>query len=240
MNLKSIIILSFFFNSIIANARDELKAGVFNIIPYGYLENGKITGITSEIIDELESSINSKISKHIFPYKRMVTSLESGQIDFAIFFYSDYSASISERIIPLYSLDTIAIAKKDISLKNVSDLTKYKLVTPRGVRYNAGLIKDRQLNIRLVDDYSNAIKMLLRGRVDVIIAPEKILYHQLKNLGLTKNIFGDKITIKKNTAWIQFSNKSEKVMFKERLREAGILLKNKGIIEKIIRKYYSK
>ena len=182
-------------------------------------------------------------SKHdietiLLPYKRMLIYLESGQIDFAIFFLSDYSESFSEKLLPLYSLDTIIIGNKDLKIAKFEDIRNLQLATPIGVNYNAGLGDDKTLQIHYVKDYKNAILMLQRKSIDALIGPRKILQFQLKQLGMNINDLGKPYVLTTNTAWIQFSDKSKLQKFKPMLIKAGKKLLEKKKIQEILLKYY--
>ena len=222
-------------------SKDKLIAGLFNIVPYAYKENQQIIGITPEIIKSIQNESGVEIQMLFLPYKRMLKYLESGKIDFAIFFLSYYSASFSDNLIPLYNLKTIAIGKRGLTISNYHDLYKLRLATARGVNYNTVIDRDKELlQIQYVKDYENAIGMLNKGHVDAIIAPKRILSFQLKKFGMNINDLGEPFVIITNTAWIQFSNKSSKKKYKKVLVKAAKNLLDKGVILEIMNKYYSK
>jgi len=222
-------------------SKDKLIAGLFNIVPYAYKENEKIIGITPEIIVNIQKKADIEIEMLFLPYKRMLKYLESGEIDFAIFFLSDYSEKFSDKLIPLYSLETVAVGKKGRSISSYDDLYNLRFATPLGVNYNTILDRNKNsLNISYVRDYKNAIRMLNHGYVDAVIAPKKILSFQLKQLGLELSDLGEPFVIITNTAWIQFSNKSSKKKYKKILVKATQNLLVTGVISEIIDKYYSK
>jgi len=219
-------------------AEEKLRAGLFNIVPYAYIKNDKITGITYDIIQNLQKESNIKIETKLLPYKRMLNDLELGKIDFGIFFLSDYSESFSEKLIAMYDLETIVIGKKDLKISSHEDLLKLHLATPLGVNYNAKLSIDNQLKITRVQDYKNAILMVDNGNIDAIIGPKEILAYQLKLLGMNINNFGKPYTLITNTAWIQFSDKSKKQKNKKALKDAAKKLLQNGKIDEVIQKYY--
>ena len=220
------------------HADAKLQAGLFHIVPYAYVEKGKLTGITYEIIQNLQKESKITIETKLLPYKRMLNSLELGEIDFGIFFLSDYSESFSEKLIAMYDLETVIIGKKNLKISNYDDLLKLHLATPLGVNYNAQLAKDKQLKITRVRDYKNAILMLENNNIDALIGPKKIIKHQLKLLGMDINDFGTPYILTTNTAWIQFSDKSKKSQYKNTLINAAKKLLDGGKIDEIIQKYY--
>jgi len=238
--MKKVLFLIFLLLiPLLAKPNDTLQAGLFNIVPYAYEnKNGKVQGITYEIIQNLQLQSGLTIKTSLLPYKRMLDYLESGKIDFGIFFLSDYSESFSDKLIALYDLQTIVIGKKGLKIKSYKDLSTLSLATPLGVNYNAKLSKDRQLNIILVRDYTNAILMLENGNIDAIVGPKKIIEFQLKLLGKSINQFGSPYVLITNTAWIQFSNQSKQNKYKKTLIRAAKTLLEKGKISDIIQKYY--
>ena len=168
----------------------------------------------------------------------MLNYLESGKIDFGIFFLSDYSESFSEKLIAMYDLQTIVIGKKGLKIQSYNNLCNLKLASPLGVNYNAKLSKDKQLEIIYVRDYTNAILMLENGNIDAIVGPKKILEYQLKLLGKNLNQYGTPYVLITNTAWIQFSNKSLQMKHKVDLKNSARKLIEEGKISEIIQKYY--
>jgi len=222
----------------IMNASEKLQAGLFHIVPYAYVEEGKLTGITYDIIQNLQIESNITIETKLLPYKRMLNSLELGEIDFSVFFLSDYSESFSEKLIAMYDLETVIVGKKSLKISSYDDLLKLHLATPLGVNYNAQLAKDKQLKITRVKDYKNAILMLEHDNIDALIGPKKIIEHQLKLLNMDINNLGKPYVLITNTAWIQFSNKSEKSQYKSILINAAKKLLESNKIDEIIKKYY--
>lgn len=237
--MKAIIfLLCFILIPSLSYSKDTLKAGLFNIVPYAYVEKGKVSGITYDIIQSLQEKSELTIETTLLPYKRMLTHLESGEIDFGIFFLSDYSESFSTKLVPMYDLETIVIGKKELRILSYDDLSKLDLATPLGVNYNAKLDKDKQLNITLVRDYKNAILMLEHGNIDALIGPKKIIEYQLKLLGRNIKDLGSPYVLITNTAWIQFSNKSKQREHTQTLINAAKELLNENKISEIIHKYY--
>ena len=219
-------------------AQEKLKAGLFNIVPYAYIHEGKLTGITVDIIKNIEQESKLEIQTTLLPYKRMLNYLKSGQIDFGIFFLSNYSESFSDKLIPLYSLDTVIVGKKGLEISSYKDMQNLELATPLGVNYNAGLSRDKQLKITYVKDYKHAILMLKRDNIDALIGPEKILNFQLKQLNMNLSDLGTPYVLTTNTAWIQFSHKSKLKRYKRQIINAAKTLLEKNKIQEVILQYY--
>jgi len=239
MRISKIILPILFFYSFTFSS-EKLIAGLFNIVPYAYMKENKVVGITADIIQNLENESQVDIETTLLPYKRMLVYLESGKIDFAIFFVSDFSESFSEKLVPLYSLDTIIIGKKDLKILTFEDIRHLQLATPLGVNYNEKLGEDKSLQIHYVKDYRNAILMLKRNSIDALIGPRKILQFQLEQLGMNINELGEPYVLTTNTAWIQFSNKSKLQKHKPKLIKAAKKLLEKKKVNEIILKYYPK
>lgn len=67
----------------------------------------------------------------LLPYTRMLKYLKSGKIDFAIFFLSDNSASFSEKLFPMYDLDTV-VGNKSLKIRYVNDYKNAILMLEKG------------------------------------------------------------------------------------------------------------
>ena len=217
----------------------KLIAAIFYIEPFGYKnQDGKISGATSDIIKAIENVSDIKIHQVILPYKRMIEFLKTGEVDFAIFFRSKLSDTITESVIPLYDLRTVVVGRKGTKITSYDDIYDIKLATPLGVQYKPRLDDDKQLKITYVHDYDSAILMLQHKHVDAIISPEKILSYQLKKLGLKTDILGESYILTTNTAWLQFSKNSKNKQYIDVLKSSVKLLKKENMINKVLDSYF--
>ncbi len=237
--MKKLTTLLLFMLTVSVYSEDKLTIGVFKILPYGSLEKGEVVGIIPDIAKRLEETSGIKIKKKLLPYKRMIQSLESGSIDFAIFFLSNRSQEVSNKLIPLYDLNTIAVGLKGTKISKYQDLYKHQLATPRGVRYSPRFTNDEKMKVNYVLDYNYAIEMLINKRVGAVIAPEKILMFQMQKLGHKKSVLDKPFILTTNTAWVQFSKKSKKKHLIDKLIKASKTLKDNKEVIKIIDKHYS-
>ena len=235
---KTVLFFCCIFMPFLLHASEKLKAGLFQIVPYAYMEEGKLTGITHDIIQGLQNESNVTIETQLLPYKRMLNYLELGKIDFGIFFLSNYSESFSEKLIAMYDLDTIVIGKKSLKISSFDDLLKLRMATPLGVNYNAKLNNKKQLKITRVKDYKNAILMLDSNHIDALIGPRKIVEYQLKLLDMDIKNLGEPYILTTNTAWIQFSDQSKKSQYKDILIKAAKKLLESGRVDEITSMYY--
>jgi ABC-type amino acid transport substrate-binding protein len=242
LSMKFILIIPLIFLSVSfawSNERN-LMAAVFYIEPFGFKNQaGEVSGITSDIIKAIENKSGIKIDQTLLPYKRMLVFLETGEIDFAIFFRSKLSETITESIIPLYELRTVVVGRKGSKISTYNDIYKLKLATPLGVQYKPQFDDDTQLKITNVNDYDSAISMLQRNYVDAVISPEKILHYQLKKMGIKKEILGEPYVLTTNTAWLQFSKKSRNKPAIATLKSSIEALKKDNTIDQILDSYFN-
>ena len=54
-----------FFFSILSYANEKLRVGLFHIVPYAYIEEGKLTGISYDIIQKSRTRIEYKTGSKI-------------------------------------------------------------------------------------------------------------------------------------------------------------------------------
>mgnify|MGYP000414979264 FL=1 len=220
-------------------SEEKLVAAIFYVEPFGFKgQDGEVSGATSDIIKAIENKSDIKIEQILLPYKRMLALLETGEIDFSIFFRSKFSDTITESIIPLYDLPTIVIGRKGTKITDYDDLYGIKLATTLGVQYSSQLDDDKQLQISYVRDYDGAIMRLQRKSVDAIISPEKILYYQLKKMGLKADNLGEPYVLTTNTAWLQFSKHSKNKQYIDSLKSSIQLLKEENKIDQVLDSYF--
>jgi|GEM_PF-1784024 len=239
--MKYLLIFHLFFlaASLAWSNEERLVAAVFYVEPFGFKnQKGEISGATSDIIKAIENKSGIRVVQVLLPYKRMIESLKTGSIDFAIFFRSKLGDTFTKRIIPLYDLKTIVVGRKGTNITGYDDLYGIKLATTLGVQYNPQFDDDKQLQITYARDYDGAILKLLHKNVDAIISPEKILYYQLKKLGLKKDILGMYYVLHTNTAWLQFSKLSKNKQYINALKSSIQSLKEEDKINQILNSYF--
>lgn len=218
----------------------EIKTNIFALQPFGGKDdNGKLIGIIPEILQALKIESKLDINVDITPYKRMFQALETGTIDFAIFFLTDKSIDVALPVVKVYTLKNIVVGKENLNLSNYNDLLNHNIAVPNGVFFKNTFDSDPKLNKMLVPGFENAVKLLLRGRVELVAGPEISITHHLRNLDTTGQRLGKPYVIGRRSAWLQVSERSKNLSpeLLEKLADSINELRNNGTIKSILAKY---
>lgn len=218
----------------------SIKASVFALQPFGGIDNnGNISGIIPEIIEEIQKETGLDIDIKVVPYKRMFQELATGKADFSIFFRTHESEKIALPKAKVYTLKNVVVGKSQLTLTAYTDLSNHTIALPNGTFYNEKFDNDANLKKIFVPGFSNAVNLLLMGRVDLVAGPEiSIAYHLKKNASANETL-GRPYVLSHTSAWFQVSAKSKNLtpdtLFK--LVMAVNKLRNNKTIDKIVHKY---
>lgn len=216
--------------------------------PYNYMHNGKISGFSTEILDNILKDLNVSADKKLLPwasaYKKalatknalLYTTLRTKEREYLF----KWAGPIGEpRRIYFYKLKK----RVDINIKSLNDVKKYII---GGVIDDAfsnfllkhGLKKGHRFQLVINEDIN--IKKLFRGSIDLMAAPESHIISQTKKLGLNYNDL-EKVLLASDEGryYFAFSTSTDDRIvnkFQELLKK----LKEEGTYSQIMNKYFSK
>ncbi len=118
------------------------------------------------------------------PWKRAFETAKRGQFDGVLgIFYKEKRTAFFEYSIPISESRMVFWAKKDrrISYNSLSDLKPFKIGYVYGYFYNTAFEEaDYLTKIKAYNTEVN-IKLLIQGKLDLIIASDKVVYYLLQN-----------------------------------------------------------
>ena len=160
--------------------------------PYNYLEEGKITGISTEIMREILKRIDHPDDIKLFSWSRGYNLILKNDNHVL---YSTTRSQIREDLFkwvgPLVPNKTVFFARKGsgISINKLHDAAKVKSIgTYKDDFGELHLKKEGFTNIDSVVDNRLNIKKLVAGRIDLWIINEVIGIHLAKKAGLADKI----------------------------------------------------
>jgi len=243
-NRSGIISLTIFLSILIAcfigpqfSYAQGLKAAIFDVAPWGHEENGHIAGIEYEIINAISKEMGEDIDIQLVPYKRMIENLETGTVDFAIFYRSKKSEKSGEPIAKWGKLDIIVIGRAGTDILSYKDLKPLEVAVRLGGYFDPHFDNDSTLNKLSVDNYEHGIKLLMANRVDAVIGTAATLYYEFNKQGINLDQLGKPFFIASAEDWLHFSRKSIQQDKKEDLKQAVNTLVRNGRLEQIFSKY---
>jgi polar amino acid transport system substrate-binding protein len=210
--------------------------------PYVMSENGKPSGIDTEIVLELCKRLGIEADIQVLPWKRALKNVEKGEADaiFAVRHNEERAAFLYYPSEPLNIEKTVIIAGKGSGIKvtGLDDLKGKSVGTVRGYTYDPKFDTHKEIEKIDCNDDAELVKVFTKGRVPLAASCDEItLKYLCKKAGVeTETVY----VLNETPSYIGFSKaKGEKGKslcdkFSEALRQ----LKKEGFIEKVQSKYF--
>ena len=216
--------------------------------PYEYtLENGKLSGLSIEILRAVLKELKIKDNIKIYPWARayMMVQKEKNVMAFTMARTKErenmfkWVGPIGPREIYLWKLKK----RKDIVSKDWDDVKKYMIGTQRGSAtqqqlVEKGFILDK--NIEPVNTMQLNFKKFIAGRVDFICGLEAELAFGLKKEGFDPNKIERSLLLSGGLEYYYAFNKQTPDYVVEEFSKALEKIKQNGIFDKITSKYSAK
>ena len=184
--MKNIIMTLLFWcyaNNAYANTQPTLTLYTETFPPYSYLENNKVMGINSEIVEQMCVLAAIKCDIKLLPWNRAI-ALTSQQTSSGI-----YSMSRNKEreknykwVGPLVASENYLFrlkSRSDINVSTLASAANYSIAAPRNDIYEK-LLKARGFkNLLQVSSKYKGVKLFLAGKVDLLIASPLTLSYQL-------------------------------------------------------------
>lgn len=168
----------------------EVKIVTENYPPYNYEENGKVKGVSTEIVRSVLKEMGLNIKITVYPWARTyrLALEEPNTLIYSI-------ARTPEREHKFKWVGVIAPAdqvllslkeRTDIKLNNLDDTRKYKIGTVRDDVIEHHLLSNGfkvGKNIDRCNNYNSNIKKLLRKRIDLCAIGKLVGYNILRKIG---------------------------------------------------------
>lgn len=240
---KILIALSFFITFNFANAIDKLTIMTEEYPPYNMTKDGKLVGISVEVLELMLKDVGSKKTTKdikVLPWARSYNMVQNKKntMLFAMF-RTKQRENLFKWVGPIDSSSIGLIAKKDrkIKIKNVADIKKYKIGT---VKDDAAELALKELGLTTFDSISGtnsiatSIKKLKRNRIDLFAYVYETKSWNIDNF--KPEDYENVYTLKKNDLYYAFHKDTDQKII-DKLQKSLNLLKEKGLVQEIIKKY---
>ncbi|HIP12155.1 MAG TPA: ABC transporter substrate-binding protein [Arcobacter sp.] len=212
-----------------------------NYPPFNYKENGKLVGITSEIVDEIKKNINDTREIKLMPWARAYKSIQNkpNKILFSMTrtkqreFMFKWVGPVSDNSWVFY-----AKADSNIVINTLDDAKNpiYKI----GTYYqgaNELFLRDNDFdNLYSVPRDQLNVQKLIRGRINLWAAGETQGIYKAKQLGINPNEIKKIYKIKDTKLYIAFSRTTPNSIINQWQEELDKMKKD-GRYQKIMNKY---
>lgn len=241
--VKFLLACSFFTATLFANDIDKITIMTEEYPPYNLTQNGKLKGLSVEILDLMLQKVGSKqTSKNVkvLPWARSysMVQLKKDTMLFSMF-RTEQRDKLFKWVGPIDSSVTALIARKDkkIKINSVEDIKKYKIGT---VKDDIGELALKELGVVKTDSISGtnsiekSIRKLDRGRIDLF----SYMYEpkSWKIDGFDPKNYENVYTLQKKDLYYAFHIETDDKVI-QTLQTALDALKKEGKVKKIISKY---
>ncbi len=166
-------------------SRETIRLATVQWEPY-YGRGLKNQGYISEITRKAFERAGYEVEIRFMPWKRAIHDTKNGHYDGLMGLYHtkeraewlNYSESIAAIRIVLFSHK-----EKDITYSKLSDLKPYKIGIERGFAYTEEFDSADFLQKEPVREGMLNYKKLLKGRIDLVAASEKVFLHMVNSKG---------------------------------------------------------
>lgn len=244
--MRKLLFLSLFAVVLWANPDVKIKIYTENYPPYNMLVDGKVEGIGVDILSAILKRINSSQSKDdiILTNWSRAYNLALKKKNHMVF----STAKTKERenlfkwVGPIYenTLDLIALKSKNIKIKSLEDIKKYKVgVVLNDLSEHILIQKGFKDNIERVsgkNSFEISFKKLEKNKIDMFAYIKLLSKYSVKNEGFINNNLETVYSFEKISGYFAF-NKNTPQSIIDKWQKALDEIKADGTYEKIMKKY---
>tara|TARA_R110002049_G_scaffold5290_13_gene37159 strand:+ start:70 stop:828 length:759 start_codon:yes stop_codon:yes gene_type:complete len=241
-NLKRKLILFIILITCISPAAGEsIRIVTIKVAPFGFNDaNGKPTGMMFDISNRIAEEAGFDYTNTLLPYARTIMKLQRGQADFVLRFSNEQLSVIAEPLSSIISMPIILLSQAGNALKTLEHLHGKTVGVIRGGAFDNNFDNDTAIIKYDTNDYSQIIKMLIRGRLDAGIGTNVGLYFSASKLGIKPEVFNPPLHLSAKDFILHFSKRNKNTKTKDALKNSVEKLKASGEIKNIVNSYMGK
>lgn len=187
--MQKIVLMALFLFVFPVFAKQTILVGVDHAPPYSSVEDdGSSSGLILDLINALPDASEFVIQPVACPFSRCVRMLAQGEIDvMGGLIETQERQRVMSFVKPPYMVlqSSFVFYKRSdraLRIESYSDLYNKRIAVMRGGVYFPRFDEDRELNKVLVTSEKTAIDLLLKDRVDLVIAVEETADHSMSIL----------------------------------------------------------
>lgn len=222
-------------------------ASVDNIPPYVFMQNGKLTGLSVDIINELAKRGDFNVSIQTSPWARVLLQVEEGAVDGAFSAYRKKEREAYSLYTGIIHYDELRVAinkSNRFEFHGIESLYDKTVGKGRGVwvskEFNA-TVKAGKINLSEANDMKMInIKKLHEGRLDAVIGSPVAMQYYARELGYKNIVILPEAIKKRIPAYLILSRKSDlsdKRQWQSMLKSLLKTMHQDGTIRAIYKKY---
>jgi ABC-type amino acid transport substrate-binding protein len=214
-----------------------LKIGTMGLIPYGWKDGSNNKhGIIYELNHEIGVRLDIPFTNNIYPFKRMLKMLKDGDLDLISSQAHQEAIDSGEKLGVQHAVDVIAGTRKGSNIKSISDLKGKNLIYHLSSSYKE--LEGLPSTITRVNNYRHSIINLYKDKkMDAAVFSEPAYYYWMKDLGLTKEDFGEVILVKSNKFQWVFVRRNLSDGLKSDIKKVVAEIYNENLYDDLLMKY---
>lgn len=192
----NVIILSLLILSSVINAEEKaLVMAAESEPPWAYIDNGQSVGIDVDIARAVAKEMGYRLVVKHLPTKRIPYTVARGEADF-LFYSQPPNLSVSNNYDGLklggeavYGMRISAFTLKDkqLDIDSLHDLYRYRIGHPAAMGGLEEVLLPGLTNSLQVVNYGRLVRMLVAGRVDVVIVDNATFVESAELLDVSHN-----------------------------------------------------
>jgi len=239
--IKHVLLCLFFLTVFIESLGATcLKGAVIQNKPIGYVNaEGAGTGVHWDFLQAISQESGICITNELLPFARMWQGLETGSHDVAIGFSSLSRDNTVIKVALIRELKTVVVGTKGLNIHDYEDLIGLTIGKTRATKLNRHFDRDTRLNIVELNDYEQAVTMLMAGRIDALAGSYKAIRYQTEKAGFPKYLIRSGFhLLGVKQQWLHMSKTSEFKEYIPQLKKAVNKLKKTGTLATLVSKHY--
>ncbi len=240
----SLLVLLFFLLTGLAHGQsDSYVVFTEELAPVHYTENGKLSGIATEIVQAIFQEAGLRADIRSYPWKRTYqNALQNKDAFIYTINRTPEREELFQWIGPILPKRTYLYrlrSREDIEVTETADLKKYTTVVILGYALtrtlaSQGLRTDKELIVTRTK--KNQMQVFLKGRADLITGNEYTLARAMQNTGRS---LADVVPVllMSEKGYYLAANRQVNPELVERLRLANVKVQQRGLVQRVIDRY---
>jgi len=220
----------------------ELQMHAIIYPPLVTVDNGKVFGVASEVVREVQKLVGNDSELEEAPWLRAyeMTQIGPNQALFAIVRIPERE-KLFKWVGPVFGENDYFFMRKGSSLEvnSLEDVRKtHRIAVRKGGYTHQTLVASGFTNLDIGPTYASSYKKLLEGRVDLVLMGEVTYKYMVREAGLNPaNFERTKVKYGASSAWLAFSlDVPDEVV--DKWQSALDLLKENGVYQQILKRNF--
>lgn len=195
--------------------------------------NGEMSGLLVQFADELASESGMDYSNIMQPYPRVIHSLKSGYVDFAVLFDSPSARSIAVRVGEVVKTEIIVVAAEGARpIDTVDDLVGMQVGYIRGSKYGPDFDDADHFDRVPLNSAEQGLAMVLKGRIDAMASSDQSLYWAMDSMEIDHANLSRILLLGETTGALYMSLESKRQDLLPVYRQALKRMRDKGTMDR--------